>query len=269
VVRAFALELERVAMHLATLAGIAADIGFSQGAATYGRLRTTAINTMMQLCGSRFGRGALRPGAVRIRLADELLARVQENVALIAHDIALINELFLSSRIVQNRLRSVGILSRAHAEALGIVGLAARASGIERDTRSGSERGAYAMVPLSPVSMQSGDCWARTCVRTAEIDASLSWLSRAVEHFPAWEAQRSNVGEPAPRQLAIAIAEGFRGEVVHVVETGEAGQVLRYKVQDPSFRNWMGLAVAMRGGEISDFPICNKSFDLSYCGHDL
>lgn len=269
VVRAFALELERVAMHLATLAGISADIGFLQGAAAYGRLRTTAINTTMQLCGSRFGRGALRPGGVRMRLPKELHEGVRKNIALIREDVALVNDRFSSSRLVQNRLRSVGVLRRAHAEALGVVGLAARASGIERDTRSDSARGAYAMVPLSLASTQSGDCWARACMRIAELDASLSWLLRALDHFPGWEAEQHQIGALAPGQLAIAVAEGFRGEVVHVVETGEAGEVLRYKVQDPSFRNWMGLAIAMRGGEISDFPVCNKSFDLSYCGHDL
>ncbi len=84
-----------------------------------------------------------------------------------------------------------------------------------------------------------------------------------------WEPRRQPVGPLLPKHLALAVVEGWRGEVVHCLETDERGQLVHYKVQDPSFRNWLGLAIAMRQNEISDFPICNKSFDLSYSGNDL
>jgi Ni,Fe-hydrogenase III large subunit len=266
--RAVALELERVAMHLAGLAGLSADIGLLQGATTYGRLRTTAINTTMRLCGSRFGRGALRPGGVRLRLSRELARETAASIRLIQHDLQTINELFLSARTVQHRLRGVAALTMVQATELGVVGLAARASGLPIDMRDVTRTGAYEELRIQPVVQADGDCWSRARVRIEELDASLRWIAVALEHCADLHTLRAIRGL-APNQLTIAVVEGFRGEVVHCLETGTKGELRHYKVQDPSFRNWMGLALAMRGNEISDFPICNKSFDLSYAGNDL
>ncbi len=267
--RAIALELERVAMHLAGLSGLAADVGFLQGATTYGRLRTTAINTTMRLCGSRFGRGALRPGGVAMRLPPDLLNEVRGNLNLLRRDLPIINECFLASQTVQHRLRSVGVLTEAQAAELGLVGMAARASGIPIDARQEVKSGAYKVLPIPVAIIRDGDCWGRARLRIAEMDASLLWLSTILALYPNWDCPRKRIGSLAPNQIAFALVEGWRGEVIHCLETGATGEVVHYKVQDPSFRNWMGLAIAVRGNEISDFPICNKSFDLSYCGNDL
>jgi Ni,Fe-hydrogenase III large subunit len=269
IARAAALELERVAMHLAGLSGLAADMGFLQGATTYGRLRTTAINTTQRLCRSRFGRGALRPGGSRLRLDAELVKTVRENLELLRADLALIDELFLSSWTVRHRLQGVGVLAEPRARELGIVGLAARASGVPIDARAGVRRGAYGVVPIESVMMSDGDCWARARIRIDELAVSLRWLAGVVALYPSWQPSRKPLGPLAPDQLVIALVEGWRGEVIHCLETDASGALAHYKVQDPSLRNWMGLAIAMRQNEISDFPICNKSFDLSYCGNDL
>lgn len=266
--RAIMLELERIAMHLAGLSGLSGDIGFLQGAATYGRLRTTAINTSMRLCGSRFGRGALRPGSSGIRLGVGDAARVMRSVALLQTDIAIINECFLQSRTVQHRLRDAGVLKREQALELGVVGLAARSSGVALDQRNGAG-GIYDLVPIESILEEGGDCFARAKLRIREIDHSLAWINDALEGFPVSQPSREIVGELAPSRLVITVGEGWRGEVVHVLETNEKSALVHYKVQDPSLRNWLGLAIAMRDNEISDFPMCNKSFDLSYCGHDL
>jgi Ni,Fe-hydrogenase III large subunit len=101
------------------------------------------------------------------------------------------------------------------------------------------------------------------------MDASLAWLKDALDRHPNWQATRKQIGPMKPSQFAVTLVEGWRGEVVHCLETDNAGGIAHYKVQDPSLRNWMGVAIAVRGNEISDFPICNKSFDLSYCGNDL
>lgn len=269
IARAILLELERVAMHLACLAGMAADIGFLQGATTYGRLRTTAINTSLRVCGSRFGRGALRPGGVKLHALEQRGAELAVNLDLLTRDLAIINSCFLEARTVRHRLQGVGTLARAQAEALGVVGVAARASGVPIDMRDQMRHGAYRMKPIDPQLLEEGDCWARARLRIAEIDASLHFLAVMLAIHGARTAPRKPVGPLAAGQLAIATVEGCRGEVVHAVETGEDGSLVHYKVQDPSLRNWMGLAIAMRDNEISDFPICNKSFDLSYCGNDL
>jgi Ni,Fe-hydrogenase III large subunit len=267
--RAVALELERVAMHLATLSGLCADIGLLQGATTYGRLRTIAINTTMRLCGSRFGRTALRPGAARLRCSPELAREARANVQLLQRDLEPVNDLVLSSRTVQHRLRGVGVVSAAQATELGLVGPVARASGLSLDLRALARAGAFQLLPIDPVVLPDGDCWSRARVRIAELVASLAWLAAAFECYPSPEPPPRPVGALAPNQLALALVEGVRGEVVHCLETGPDGELRQYKVQDPSFRNWQGLALALRGNEISDFPICNKSFDLSYCGSDL
>lgn len=269
VARAVALELERVAMHLAGLAGLAADVGFLQGASTYGRLRTTAINTTMKLCGSRFGRGALRPGGTGMVLSESLAREVAANVALMQRDLTLINACFLSARTVQHRLQGAGVLSSDQASELGVVGMAARASGVLLDLRQGRAAGAYADEPLKAVVCAEGDCWARGLVRIREMDESLAWLARVLARAGRWDAPRQVVHHLQPERLVVARVEGWRGEVVHCLETDRAGRLAHYKVQDPSLRNWMGLAIAVRKNEISDFPICNKSFDLSYCGNDL
>lgn len=267
--RALALELERVAMHLAGLSGLAADLGFLQGATTYGRLRTTAINTTMRLCGSRFGRGALRPGGVNLQLSPDLLKLVDANVALLRRDLVSVNELFLSARTVQHRLRGVGVLPNGRAKELGMVGLVGRASGIALDARRLVHTGAYQLLPIQPVVLVDGDCWSRAKVRVEELDASLSWISAVLAHHANWQQPRRPLQSLAPNHIAVSLVEGWRGEIVHCLETDGQGALSHYKVQDPSFRNWIGLALALRGNEISDFPICNKSFDLSYCGHDL
>ena len=269
VARAVALELERVAMHLAGLSGLAADVGFLQGATSYGRLRTTAINTTLRLCGSRFGRGALRPGGIGMRLSPSGLGLVQDNLALLRRDLELINDRFASARTVRQRLRGIGVVSESRARELGLVGLVARASGVQLDARLQTPGGAYAALPIGSGLMSTGDCWARAQLRIAEMDASLAWLSGILALYPDWERERLDTRRLRPSQLVVALVEGWRGEVIHCLETDAAGQLAHYKVQDPSLRNWLGLAIAMRNGEISDFPICNKSFDLSYCGHDL
>jgi Ni,Fe-hydrogenase III large subunit len=266
--RAVMLELERIAMHLSGLAGMSADIGFLPGASTYGRLRTTAINSSMRLCGSRFGRGAIRPGGSGVTLDEELREMLRTNVQLLKRDGRIIDDAFESARSVRHRLVSAGVVSKETAGQLGLVGMAARSCGVAIDTRLPAY-GLYEHHPIKLCMEPSGDCWARARLRIAEIDASLDWLGRVLTEPHIWRPVRATLPALPPSQLAIAVVEGWRGEVVHCLETGHDGALVHYKVQDPSLRNWMGLALAVRGNDISDFPICNKSFDLSYCGNDL
>jgi Ni,Fe-hydrogenase III large subunit len=267
--RGIGLELERIAMHLTGLAGLANDIAFLQGAATYGRLRTTVINSTMLVCGSRFGRGWVRPRAIRSGLSASTVAQLRANLDLVARDIAIIDERVRASASVRHRLEGVGVLTRAQAEEIGLVGLAARASGVELDMRARLPGALYARLPVATVVEQGGDCWARAMVRSREIAESIRWIRAALDARGEIERSAAPVGELAPGTLAVAVRESWRGEVVHALETDREGRLRAYKVQDPSLRNWHGLALAVRGNDISDFPICNKSFDLSYCGNDL
>jgi len=268
VLRGMALELERVAMHLAGLAGLCTDVAFLQGAATYGRLRTTAINTSLLICGSRFGRTWLRPGGSRAGISAELRQPVQANLALLERDLAIINAHVCDAMGVRARLAAVGVLTTAQALELGLVGMAARASGVDVDVRTSLRSAPHDALPVTSTLESSGDCWARALVRIREVDESLRWLKAAIETETLLPSVIP-LGAVAPRTLSIALVEGWRGEVMHAIETGDDGNAVHYRVQDPSLRNWMGLALSMRGNDISDFPICNKSFDLSYCGNDL
>jgi Ni,Fe-hydrogenase III large subunit len=267
--RGIGLELERIGMHLAGLSGLAGDVAFLQGAATYGRLRTTIINSTMLVCGSRFGRGWVRPGAIRAGLTAGVVAQLRQNLDLVARDVGIIDARMAGSTSVRHRLDGVGVLTRAQALEIGLVGAAARASGVEQDLRVRRPGALHARLPVAMVVEPGGDCWARAQVRVREIDESLRWIRAALDAGEDLARAATPLGLLAPGMLAVGLRESWRGEVVHALETDAAGRPCGVRVQDPSLRNWHGLALAVRGNEISDFPICNKSFDLSYCGHDL
>jgi Ni,Fe-hydrogenase III large subunit len=197
------------------------------------------------------------------------VSEVKAHLALLRKDVGIINEHFLGARTVKHRLRGIGALSQAQARELGLVDMAARACGVAVDTRQSLPARPYVEWPIQTVVEESGDCWARVLLRIREIDASLDWLDAAVQRVGLLEPSRTPVGPLAPGTLAVGICEGWRGETVHCLETDSAGALHHYKVQDPSLRNWFGLALCLRDNDISDFPICNKSFDLSYCGNDL
>ncbi|MCC7404202.1 MAG: NADH-quinone oxidoreductase subunit C [Bdellovibrionales bacterium] len=269
VVRGVALELERIAMHLTGLAGVSTDIAFLPGGSTYGRLRTVIINTSMRICGSRFSRSWLRPGGVYHGIAADVVSDVRKSLEQFQVDIRLINELFQNSMVVKHRLQKVGVVPTSVAAAIGMVGMAARASGQEMDWRIDQRPRPFAGRPLELAVEGSGDCWARCLVRIREIDASTQWILDALKGV-------SEISCPPPPKVSVpanstflSVVEGWRGEVFHFLETGSRGEVVHYRIQDPSLRNWFGLAQAVRDCPISDFPICNKSFDLSYCGNDL
>jgi Ni,Fe-hydrogenase III large subunit len=266
--RGIALELERLANHVGDLGALANDIGYLPTAAYCGRLRGDFLNMTAGLCGSRFGRGLIRPGGVGFD-ADEALAHdLLAGLAVAERDTANAVELLWGSASVMARFEETGPVAREVAEALGLVGPAARACGIPRDVRHDHPSGIFRFAHVPVSTWNTGDVFARAYVRWLEVQRSIDFVREQLRSLPTGTV-RSPVGALAPDQIAVALAEGWRGELCHVALTDAAGRFERYKVVDPSFHNWSGLAYALRGQQISDFPLCNKSFNLSYCGHDL
>ncbi len=268
VIRSIAEELERIAMHLAGLGGAANDIGLALAASSYGRLRTLVINSLADLSGSRFGRGLFVYGGVRFDFDRENIDLIIKKLNTVKNDVRVINDFLFSSTGALVRFEKTGAVSTDSALKIGLVGLAARSCGIELDTRINYPYGAYRYFPVSQITLSTGDVFARTRLRALEIDESLRFIFEQLENLPGGEI-RAAAGSIEPCSGAVSITEGWRGEIVHIAVTDEKGGIAQYKIKDPSFNNWYGLSLALRKTEISDFPLCNKSFDLSYAGHDL
>ncbi len=269
VLRGLALELERMANHTGDLGALAADVGFLPTSSFCGRLRGDLLNATAMLCGNRFGRGMVNVGGVGWDLDAAALAELQRHLRGVWRDIEGAVHLLLDTPSVLARFEGCGVLSQAQALQLGCVGPTARASGLRRDVRKHFPAGVWRDCYHSPAFQVRGDVLARAQVRWQELEKSWYYCQRWLEELPEGERVVAAAPGSRPRALCVGLVEGWRGEIVHVGVSNAAGGWAAYKVIDPSFRNWSALAMVMRGTEISDFPLCNKSFNLSYCGFDL
>ena len=266
--RAIALELERLANHTGDLGALANDVAFLPTASACGKIRGDFLNLTALVCGNRFGRGLVRPGGCRHDLDTDRVARLAARLSTALAEVEQAAAWFWDSASVRTRFENVGTVYAQQASEIGLVGPAARACGLVRDVRFDHPVGWHRFAQLPVAVWPGGDVFARARVRWLEIQRSGQFLKEQLAAPP--DGGMSDVLPPsAPDTLAVALVEGWRGEVCHVALTDEAGRIRRYKITDPSFHNWTGLALALRGTAISDFPICNKSFNLSYCGFDL
>ncbi len=266
--RGIALELERLANHTGDLGALAGDVGYLPTASFCGRLRGDFLNLTAELCGNRFGRALVRVGGVGFDVEPARARRMIERLDAAERDVDDAAGLLWSTASVQARFEETGKVSADVARELGLVGPAARASGVSIDVRRDHPAGIFRFAQLPVPVLDTGDVYGRALMRHLEIDRSATFVREQLKGLPAGPT-RAEAKPLRPGQLCVSLVEAWRGELCHVALTDERGRFTAYKVVDPSFHNWTGLALALRDQQISDFPLCNKSFNLSYCGHDL
>ena len=265
--RTILLELERIYNHVADIGAIATDVGFVIANAHAGCLREIVLNLNEALSGSRLLRGMVCVGGLRRDWADSQIDLLRRTLATIENEFIDLISLVKSSDSTRDRLEHTGILQPEKARMLGIVGVAGRASGIDLDVRRDHPYAAYSRYPFRVPVYDTGDVLHRLQVRIDEVHESLEIVRAAAADLAAGPHCAPPQPVPADR-CALSAVEGWRGEILHWVRTGPNNSIERCKIKDPSVNNWPALVEAVQGNIIADFPVINKSFNLSYSGTD-
>lgn len=259
--RALVVELERITNHVADLGALCNDVGFGVAQARALTLREQLLRLAGEVTGHRLLRGAIRPGAAGLRRLPS--GAELAGIGAAFHDLV---DLATTRTVVMDRFRGTAVLSRDDAESIGVLGVVARASGIPVDARV-AHPFCDLGVDLVPVVEPAGDVAARFMVRAREVDASLRLVAELAGRVRALEVGFGDL--PRRGGSGLGIVEGWRGTIVHRVEVDADGRLTRVKVVDPSFLTWPALSVALADTIVPDFPLANKSFNLSYAGNDL
>jgi Ni,Fe-hydrogenase III large subunit len=263
--RLIGLEVERMLAHIADLGALCGDVAFVVPATYTARLKESLLQVSARCVGTRFWRGLSRLGGMTRDIADDDARRLGTMVAEVARDFSEIAHMALETPSVQNRFESTGILKRDIARALGVVGPVARASGLKLDVRRDHPYGRYRTVAVEVPHFSSGDVLARARIRVDEAAVSARLIADAIREIPS-----GAIAAPVPWQgssQGLSAVESPRGELLYFVSVHD-GRVQRCHIKSPSFQNWPALPKTMPGNIIADFPLINKSFNLSYSGCD-
>ncbi len=264
-IRLIGLELERMMAHIADVGALSNDVAFALPAAYCSRIKEDLLQTSARIIGTRYWRGVAIPGGVSRDLDPAKAALLGEAVERAAADFARIAGIILDRPSVQARFEAAGILKRSVAEDFAVVGPVARASGVDVDVRRDHPYGAYKNISIEVPSFHYGDVLARARIRIEEAALSAGLIAAALKNLPT--------GPTRTDILRTGSFEGFsavespRGELLYWVK-GENGLISRCAIKSPSFQNWPALPHAVIGNVIADFPLINKSFNLSYSGCD-
>ncbi len=264
-IRLIGLELERMIAHIADVGALCGDVGFSVPAAYYARIKETLLQTSTRFFGTRFWRGIAVPGGVTRDLSSADTGEFGRMVKAAAREFQQMARLIRHTASVQNRFESTGILTAEIAQQLAVVGPVARASGIRLDVRRDHPSGRYRDITVDVPQYKYGDVLARMRIRIDETAISTGLINEALKVLPAGSVlvhvPLSGTAE------ALSAVESPRGELLYWVRIRD-GKITRCHIKSPSFQNWPALPLAMPGNIIADFPLINKSFNLSYSGCD-
>ncbi len=272
-IRMLALEMERAAVHIGDMGALAGDVAYLMGASVFGVTRTLVINTMLEFSGSRFGRGLIKVGGVNFDITEEKIKIAKETFSKVIKDVDRMAKTMLKNTSVMSRFEKKGYVSEENAKKIGLVGLVARASGVNLDSRFDFPNEWIKKFELEKSKHSTtGDVLSRFKLRYKEVMTSFSIIQKCFKDLEKHKNEEilTNLNKNLSKDsFAISVVEGWRGEIVHIAMTDFEGKLSHYKIKDPSFNNWYGLTLALRNVGISDFPLCNKSFNLSYSGNDL
>ncbi len=266
--RVVLLELERLYNHVADVGMIVNDTGFAFGHAHCFRIREELLRLNARAAGHRLLRGAIVPGGVAGPIGEAPLGELAATVEALVLDFEEVARLSLENTMVLERLQGTGRLTPRTAREMQVVGLVGRASGIDADCRRDAPFAPYDELAARVVVYDAGDVWARTMVRLDEAREAAR-LVRAVAGRAPEGATRAPFPPLPPGAEGFGLVEAWRGPVWHWVVAEGPATLRRVKVVDPSFRNWPALEHAVLNNIVPDFPLCNKSFNLSYSGNDL
>lgn len=273
-IRGIFLEMERIAMHIADLSALSNDVAYLSTCAFLQALRTKVINNLLSICGSRFGRNFIGIGTNRYDFDEKIIEELRNNLKDVLKSFIIICDDFFSNSMIVSRLENTSILTKEDAQLLGQVGISAKASGLPVDSRSNHPYGIYRNFPIYPYTIKNGDVYSRAFIRYIEVQQSIKFILEILDYFPAKEKDEYakpmiTLPELEKNSFSVNLVEGFRGEISSFILTDDNKEILDIIIIDPSIHNWYGLSVAMKNSPISDFPPTNKSFNLSYCGHDM
>jgi Ni,Fe-hydrogenase III large subunit/Ni,Fe-hydrogenase III component G len=264
-------ELERLANHFGDIGAIMIDTGFSFGGAHGARLREMIMQINEQLTGSRFLRGVNVIGGVTCDLDNDSITKLLNDLTNIYKDFSQVINVAQNSVSLLNRLKGTGVLTRESALNHGVVGVAGRAVGIKQDARFDYPYAAYNDLLIDEIPLEEdGDVYARFNIRIREVDASIKIIQKLLSNLPNGDVNVGKIPTTFKKNsFSVSIIEGWRGEIVYFVSTDSNGNISRVAPRDPSFVNWPALPDAGFDNIVPDFPLINKSFNLSYSGNDL
>jgi Ni,Fe-hydrogenase III large subunit/Ni,Fe-hydrogenase III component G len=266
--RALLLERERVANHLGDLGALGNDAALAFGLAQFSRLREQWLRANGEVFGHRLMMDRIVPGGVAVDPDAAALARLRRQCEEVEREVRVLRSIYDEHAGLQDRFQTTGIVTRELALQLGLCGLAARASGIARDLRVDRPCAPYDRLDVAVACARTGDVAARVAVRFDEVFESLRLIAAIVDRMPAGAA-RLELPRAGHDSFGLGWIEGWRGDVLVALETDAQGRLRRCHCHDPSWQNWPLLEHAVIGNIVPDFPLINKSFNLSYSGQDL